>query len=36
MSKIDEREALETMQTLQEMGEVYDDELKMLHQSQVE
>ena len=36
MSKIDEREALETMQTLQEMGEAYDDELKMLHQSQIE
>jgi len=36
MSKIDEREALETMQTVQEMGEAYDDELKMLHQSQIE
>ena len=36
MSKIDEREALETMQILQEMGEAYDDELKMLHQSQIE
>ena len=36
MSKIDEREALETMQTLQEMGEAYDDELKLLHQSRIE
>lgn len=36
MSKIDEREALETMQLLQTMGEAYNDELKMLHQSQIE
>ena len=36
MSKIDEREAQETMKALQEMGEAYDDELKMLHQSQIE
>jgi hydrogenase expression/formation protein HypC len=36
MSKIDEREARETMQILQEMGEAYEDELKMLHQSQIE
>jgi hydrogenase expression/formation protein HypC len=36
MSKIDEREARETMKALQEMGEAYDDELKMLHQSQIE
>src|SRR5436309_1239332 len=36
MSKIDEREAQEAMPTLQEMGEAYDDELKMLHQSQIE
>ena len=36
MSKIDEREARETMQILQEMGEAYEDELKMLHQSHIE
>jgi hydrogenase expression/formation protein HypC len=36
MSKIDEREARETMKALQEMGEAYNDELKMLHQSQIE
>lgn len=36
MSKIDEHEAQETMKVLQEMGEAYDDELKMLHQSQIE
>ena len=36
MSKIDEEEAHETMKVLQMMGEVYTDELKMLHQSQIE
>ena len=36
MSKIDENEAYETMKTLQLMGDVYTDELKMLHQSQIE
>ena len=36
MSKIDEEEAHETMKALQMMGEVYTDELKMLHQSQIE
>jgi hydrogenase expression/formation protein HypC len=36
MSKIDESEAQETLNVLQEMGEVYQDELKMLHQSQIE
>jgi hydrogenase expression/formation protein HypC len=36
MSKIDEHEAQETMKVLQEMGEAYRDELKMLHQSQIE
>ncbi len=35
MSKIDEREARETMKALQEMGEAYNDELRMLHQSQI-
>jgi hydrogenase expression/formation protein HypC len=36
MSKIDEREAQETMNMLKEMGEVYTDELNMLHASQIE
>ena len=36
MSKIDENEARETMKTLQMMGDVYKDELKMLHQSYIE
>jgi len=36
MSKIDEHEAQETMRVLQQMGEVYTDELKMLHASQIE
>jgi hydrogenase expression/formation protein HypC len=36
MSKIDEDEARETMQALQMLGDVYTDELKMLHSSQIE
>ena len=36
MGKIDEVEAQETMKALQLMGDVYTDELKMLHQSQIE
>ena len=36
MSKIDEDEALETMRALHTMGDVYTDELKMLHSSQIE
>jgi hydrogenase expression/formation protein HypC len=36
MSKIDEREAQETLELLREMGEAYTDELKMLHQSRIE
>jgi hydrogenase expression/formation protein HypC len=36
MSKIDEQEAYETMKALQTMGDVYTDELKMLHSSQIE
>jgi hydrogenase expression/formation protein HypC len=36
MSKIDETEAQETLQALQRMGQVYTDELTMLHQSQIE
>ncbi len=36
MSKIDENEARETMQALQIMGDVFTDELKMLHESQIE
>ena len=36
MSKIDEKEAYETMQGLNSMGDVFTDELKMLHDSQIE
>ncbi len=36
MSKIDEDEARETMKSLQMMGDVYTDELKMLNQSHIE
>lgn len=36
MSKINESEARETMKALQIMGETYTDELKLLHQSQIE
>ena len=36
MSKIDEVEAQETIKALNAMGEVYTDELKMLHSSQIE
>lgn len=36
MSKIDENEARETMKSLRMMGDVYTDELKMLHESQIE
>ena len=36
MSKIDETEARETMNTLQLMGQAYADELEMLHSSQIE
>ena len=36
MSKIDEREAKETLDLLHQMGETYTDELEMLHQSQIE
>jgi hydrogenase expression/formation protein HypC len=36
MSKIDEQEARETLALLRQMGEVYADELQMLHQSQIE
>ena len=36
MSKIDESEARETMKSLQMMGDVFTDELKMLHSSQIE
>jgi hydrogenase expression/formation protein HypC len=36
MSKIDEQEAQETLALLRQMGEVYADELQMLHQSQIE
>lgn len=36
MSKIDEVEAQETMKILNSMGDVYTDELKMLHSSQID
>ncbi len=36
MSKIDEGEAHETMKALRTMGDVFTDELKMLHESQIE
>jgi hydrogenase expression/formation protein HypC len=36
MSKIDEREAQETLSLLREMGEIYTDELQMLQHSQIE
>lgn len=36
MSKIDEVEAQETMKALNAMGDVYTDELSMLHSSQIE
>ena len=36
MSKIDEQEARETLRLLQQMGTIYTDELKQLHQSQIE
>lgn len=36
MSKIDENEAFETMKALRTMGDVFTDELQMLHSSQIE
>lgn len=36
MSKIDESEAHETMKALYTMGDIFSDELKMLHESQIE
>lgn len=36
MSKIDEREAQETLQLLEQMGEMYTEELEMLYGSQIE
>ena len=36
MSKLDEREAQETLKLLHEMGNAFQDELKMLEQSQIE
>lgn len=35
MSKIDEQEAQETLKALQSLGDLYADELKQLHQSQI-
>lgn len=36
MSKIDEAEARDTMQALEQLGQAYADELDMLHASQIE
>ncbi|HET8840107.1 MAG TPA: HypC/HybG/HupF family hydrogenase formation chaperone [Ktedonobacteraceae bacterium] len=36
MSKIDEQEAQETLKILKGMDETYTDELRMLHESQIE
>ena len=36
MSKIDEREAQETLKLLHGMDDAYTDELRMLHESQIE
>jgi hydrogenase expression/formation protein HypC len=36
MSKIDENEAQETMKALYTMGNIFSDELQMLHDSQIE
>ncbi len=36
MSKIEEQEARETLSLLQDMGQTYADELKMLKESQIE
>ena len=36
MSKIDEAEAQETLSALKMMDEIYTDELKMIHASQIE
>lgn len=36
MSKIDEREAQETLKILKGMDATYTDELRMLHESQIE
>lgn len=36
LSKIDEQEARETLRLLQQMGTIYTDELKQLHQSHIE
>ena len=36
ISMIDHEQARETLQLLQQMGTIYTDELKQLHQSQIE
>jgi len=36
MSKIDEKEAHETIEALQALGQAYKDELQMLHSSQID
>jgi len=35
MSKVDENEAQATLKALQDMDQVYTDELTMLHESQI-
>ncbi len=36
MSKIDEQEAQQTLEVLRLMGDLYTDELQMLHESRIE
>jgi hydrogenase expression/formation protein HypC len=36
MSKLDEAEAQETLRALRRMGEAFDEEMDLLHQSQIE
>lgn len=36
MSKIDEREAQETLRLLEEMGSLYEEELEALYESEIE
>lgn len=36
MSKLDEAEAQETLRALRQMGEAFDEEMDMLHRSQIE
>lgn len=36
MSKIDEREAQETLRILEQMGQIYEEELEALYESEIE